>query len=441
MKPKLKHWCLTVFAVLGMLAVSSQFTLVAQSQPSRPVGFADQIAALLESDKTSPPPQNGILLIGSSIFRQWANLKDQMAPLPVFNRAFGGSRTWEVLHYMDQVVLPYHPRVIVYYTGSNDVNAGESASAIVSRIKEFVNRAHAALPATRVYFVAINKSPDKRARWNVVDAVNAEMLSAAATTPHLRYLDLNPVLFDIHGEPRAELYRPDGLHFFPPAYDAFTAIIKPVLIDAWQQLGAQESGQTSSLTPAQIKESESLAAKYNQMPAREMVRLERFKNRPLGAVIQRSFDVMAGYLMMASEMVPESGYSFRPTADLRTFGGQISHAAVSNYSFCNQAGVPPGVQHKPAPDLSSLTSKSAIVKALKDSVAYCDGILAEAPEAWLMEIAPKVGGSSSGLVEGMRAHAFMYNNVHDSEDYGTITIYLRMLGLVPPSTAVHVISH
>ena len=52
------------------------------------------------------------------------------------------------------------PRIIVYYTGSNDVNAGEPAPAIEGRIKAFITRAHAALPETRIYFVAINRSPD-----------------------------------------------------------------------------------------------------------------------------------------------------------------------------------------------------------------------------------------------------------------------------------------
>ena len=51
--------------------------------------------------------------------------------------------------------------------------------------------------------------------------------------------------------------------------------------------------------------------------------------------------------------------------------------------------------------------------------------------------APGLGGSSSGLIHGMRAHAFIYNAVHSAEDYGTITTYLRMQGVVPPSTALH----
>jgi hypothetical protein len=110
---------------------------------------------------------------------------------------------------------------------------------------------------------------------------------------------------------------------------------------------------------------------------------------------------------------------------------------VSHYSFCNQAGMPPGVQRQTAPGLGQLTTKPQIVKALEDSIAYCDAVLLGATEAWLMETAPRVGGSSSGLVEGIRAHAFLYNNVHDTEDYGTITTYLRMNGIEPPSSALH----
>jgi lysophospholipase L1-like esterase len=191
-----------------------------------------------------------------------------MAPLPVFNRAFGGSRTWEVLHAMDQIVLPYRPRVIVYYAGSNDVNAGEPAAAITERIKAFVTRAHHALPDTRLYFVAINKSPDKRANWHVVDEVNADLKALAATTPHLDYIDLNPALFDARGEPRTELYRPDGLHFHPPAYELFTAIIKPVLTEAWKTLGSQTSRTVAPVPPVPGEHRAASRAQHGRATAR-----------------------------------------------------------------------------------------------------------------------------------------------------------------------------
>ena len=55
-----------------------------------------------------------------------------------------------------------------------------------------------------------------------------------------------------------------------------------------------------------------------------------------------------------------------------------------------------------------------------------------ATESWLAETAPGLGGSSSGLIHGIRAHAFIYNAVHSAEDFGTITTYLRMQGIVRP---------
>jgi hypothetical protein len=192
-----------------------------------------------------------------------------------------------------------------------------------------------------------------------------------------------------------------------------------------------------ALTPEQVKVSESVAPKFDEATAREKLRLETFANRPLGGAIQRSFNVFSNYLVVAAEMMPESSYGFRPTPEVRNFGEQINHATGSHYSFCNQAGLPPGVQKKDAPDLRTITAKAGIVSALKESIAYCNSILAAASEGWLTETVPSLGGSSSGLITAIRAHSFMYNNVHSAEDYGTITTYLRMQGVVPPSTALH----
>jgi hypothetical protein len=200
---------------------------------------------------------------------------------------------------------------------------------------------------------------------------------------------------------------------------------------------AQTATPARGLTPEQIAMSESLAAKFDQAAAREQARLKTFANRPLGGALQRSFNVFTNYLVVAAEMMPESAYAFRPTPDVRNFGEQINHATGAHYSFCHQAGVPPGIQKKAPPNLQTLKTKVEIVKALRDSITYCDAIFAAATESWLMETEPALGGSSSGLVPAIRAHAFMYGNVHTAEDYGTITTYIRMSGLVPPSTALH----
>jgi len=207
-------------------------------QPANPERHAKAIAAFLEQDRVSPPPRQGILFIGSSIFRQWAQLTTHMAPLPVFNRAFGGSQTYEILHYMDRVVLPYEPAIIVYYCGSNDLKAGttpEDPAAIFARFREFSERVRRDLPETRLIFAAATRSPDRVPRWEQVDHYNALARAYCATTPHRFFVDLNPLLVDADGRPRLELYVADKLHFQPEAYTAFAGRLKPVLERVWAE--------------------------------------------------------------------------------------------------------------------------------------------------------------------------------------------------------------
>ena len=198
-----------------------------------PTRFQKDVDAFLRADSTSPPPAGGIEFVGSSIIRLWSTLGAQMAPLPAYNRGFGGSQTHDVLYYMDRIVVPYRPRFVVYYCGSNDVTAGESADSIVSRIEQFHQRLQRELPSTRMFFLSVLHAPEKRARWAVVDSVNARMVRYAASAKNIDYIDINPPLLDAKGDVRGMLYLPDSLHYVPGAYALFTGVVKPVLVRAW----------------------------------------------------------------------------------------------------------------------------------------------------------------------------------------------------------------
>jgi lysophospholipase L1-like esterase len=217
-----------------LLSISGPAFCQTDPKPLSLTRFQDQIDAFATQDRTEPPPKDAILFVGSSIFREWNSLREQMSPLPVFNRAFGGSRTPEILYYMDTIVLPYTPRIIVYYCGSNDINAGELPADIAKRFGEFVLRVHRVLPKTRIFFVSINRAPEKQDKWDRVDETNRMIRKACSADPRLGFIDVNPALFNADGRPRFELYREDSLHFKPGAYAEFTAIIKPVLERAWR---------------------------------------------------------------------------------------------------------------------------------------------------------------------------------------------------------------
>ena len=225
--------CLVLVALLASCApvqVRDTQEIAAPAPNSR---FASEIEAFLKEDRINPPPQQAILFVGSSIFRLWTHLTEQMAPLPVFNRAFGGSWTADILEHMDKVVLPYKPSIIVYYCGSNDINGSEKPVPIFLRVKQCCERVMAKLPQTRIYYVSINRAPQKRDRWDIVDSTNALVKEFCSATKNLEFIDVNPVLFDQEKIPRMEFYQSDQLHLTDQAYEEFAALIKPILERVW----------------------------------------------------------------------------------------------------------------------------------------------------------------------------------------------------------------
>jgi len=221
-----KRYHLFYFLLISCSVIQFSFSQDS-TQQSNKARYQSAIDAFIQEDSLNPPPQHSIEFIGSSIFRRWENLVEDMRPLPVYNRAFGGSRTHEVLYYMDKIVFPYHPKVIVYYCGSNDAGGSVPVNNIVSNITMFFERVEEQLPDTKIFFVSINRSPARKTKWGSIDSVNAIIKGFCSTSPRRKFIDVNPVLFDSSESPRLELYLDDQLHFKEAAYGEFTKIIKP----------------------------------------------------------------------------------------------------------------------------------------------------------------------------------------------------------------------
>ena len=174
----------------------------------------------------------GIVFAGSSILRRWTALTTQMAPLPIVNVSLDGASTYDLLSILGPRVIPRKPKVVVYYGGSNDVDVGESAEAIVGRVVQFNDRLKAALPEARLVFVSVNRSPDHEDLWPVIDDINQQMHAYAMTHPLVDFVDVNPALFNRDGSPRIDVYMPDQRHLRRPAYEDLAGILKPVLVRA-----------------------------------------------------------------------------------------------------------------------------------------------------------------------------------------------------------------
>jgi len=130
----------------------------------------------------------------------------------------------------------------------------------------------------------------------------------------------------------------------------------------------------------------------------------------------------------AAAMTAEE-YAFKPTADMRSFGEVIGHLINTNFIMCSQAKQEksPGGQN-----YEKVADRAALVKALGDALAYCDGVYDATTDANYQEIVSVSGPRPTQTPRGM---VLAFNTAHNQEHYGNLVVYLRLKGHVPPSTA------
>src|SRR5687767_15921673 len=101
-----------------------------------------------------------------------STIKQDLAPLPVIPRGFGGSNMNDALHYVDRVVTRYRPRAVVIYEGDNDIGMGIAPERVRDTFVKFVNSVHRQLPETRIYVISIKPSPKRWELWGKVVEAN-----------------------------------------------------------------------------------------------------------------------------------------------------------------------------------------------------------------------------------------------------------------------------
>jgi len=144
---------------------------------------------------------------------------------------------------------------------------------------------------------------------------------------------------------------------------------------------------------------------------------------PLSDDVKGVYQPLKINILKAAEKMPESEYSFKPTPAVRTFGQLIAHVADAQMGICSIAKGEPRKG-----DAASKTTKSDLVAALKASNDFCDGVYNTITDADGATIMKGFGREKPKL-------SFLYFNVaHDNEMYGTISVYLRLKGIVPPSS-------
>lgn len=206
----------------------------ARSAAGDPNAWESTIAAFEAQDRRSPPPEGAVVFTGSSSITFWSTLERDMAPLRVINRGFGGSKIGEVARYADRIVTPYRPWAVVLFAGTNDIAGRKPATpeAVFAGYRAFVEKVLGALGDTQIYYVGITPTPARWKLWPIAREANRLIQIHTETDPRLHFVDLTDQFLGPNGLPDRRLYRFDGLHPNARGHERWTAVIKPILLEA-----------------------------------------------------------------------------------------------------------------------------------------------------------------------------------------------------------------
>jgi uncharacterized damage-inducible protein DinB len=137
------------------------------------------------------------------------------------------------------------------------------------------------------------------------------------------------------------------------------------------------------------------------------------------------YGFISGAVVSAAQKMPEENYSFKPTPEVRSFGQLVGHVADASYMFCSQASG----EANPSKDIEKTkTSKADLVAALKDGVAYCNKAFAGMTDAKGAEMVKMFNFDLAKMT------VLSLNTAHTDEHYGNMVTYMRLKGLVPPTS-------
>ncbi|WP_375448576.1 SGNH/GDSL hydrolase family protein [uncultured Fibrella sp.] len=216
----------TLFSLAILLTLLTVPTWAQQT----PATLETDIAALEAQDKTTPPPANGIVFVGSSSIRLWNGLKEAFPGKPIIQRGFGGSTLGDVIKYMPRLILPFNPKQVVLYAGDNDIGQNnKTARDVYSQFLTFFMLMRKQLPNATITYVAVKPSPARKQFMPVTVEANNMIRQYLAGQKNTSFADVYTPMLGANGQPRPELFVADSLHMSPKGYEVWKSVIGPVL--------------------------------------------------------------------------------------------------------------------------------------------------------------------------------------------------------------------
>ena len=215
-----------LFILLILLTGFNTITF-AQQKPGR---YESTISGFEIEDKANGYNEDIVIFTGSSSIKLWKSLSEDMSPIPVINRGFGGSTIPEVTYYADRILLPHHPKIIVFYCGENDIANNETKSNLpLKSFKKFHEYMQKNLPDTKVFYLAIKPSIKRWNYWDKISDANAKLSKFMSKKDNYFFVDTASLMLDENGVVLQDIFINDNLHMNAKGYAIWTNVIKPIL--------------------------------------------------------------------------------------------------------------------------------------------------------------------------------------------------------------------
>ena len=187
---------------------------------------------LLLTLKQNPPAPGAVICIGSSHMENWKTVANDLAPLHIYNYGIGGSKMAQAADlFISNLAIPFKPRAVILYEGSNDLEGGVTPDGVLQDFKRLHCKLHDALPETRLYVLGLVPSPGKRfEKIADVKRTNDMLQKECELHSWMKFIDTTSPLIGADGLPKMECFIPGNIHMTAAGYGVWKAAIGPVVL-------------------------------------------------------------------------------------------------------------------------------------------------------------------------------------------------------------------
>lgn len=183
-------------------------------------------------DRTNTYPPESILFTGSSSIRLWTTLERDMAPYPVIQRGFGGSKMTDVLKHADRFIGVHTFSAVVVFV-ANDIHGNPDEDRTPDEVRnlfnDFISKIRGYNPEAPIFIIAITPTNSRWAVWPQSRQANHLLAILADDHKNVIFIPTEDVFLGEDGRPIDDLFVSDQLHLSEAGYGLWTKRLRSYL--------------------------------------------------------------------------------------------------------------------------------------------------------------------------------------------------------------------